>query len=118
MQKKTACYLRPNRRRWGLTQSELALLLGVHSGSAISRIELGESAPTLEVALGCQILFGLTPMELFPGAFSSIEEQVIARGYELYENLQGDASTANHFKLNFFEQAFSRATARLKNAEV
>src|SRR5262245_20561170 len=50
-------YLRYYRRRFGLTQRELAFLLGL-SDSAISRIERNRSQPTLSVALACQALFG------------------------------------------------------------
>lgn len=118
MKKKFSCYLRPNRRRWGLTQKELAILVGAKTGGAISRIERGDRLPTLTNALACEVLFGLAPSKLFPGAFTQIEDEVIRRAYDLYESLQGASSTANRLKLDFFEQAFSRATARLKQSEV
>lgn len=117
MKSKLTCYVRPNRRRWGLSQEQLAMLLGAKTGAAISRIEHGERRPTLTVALGCQVLFGVSPPELFPGAFSEIEENVISRAYELYEKVQGSASNANRLKLDLFEQAFARATERLKQSK-
>ena len=113
--KKFPSYLRSNRRRWGLTQTELAKLLGAKTGGAISRIERGERLPTLTVALGCEVLFGLGPAHLLPGIFGKIEEEIITRAYDCYENLQGTSSTSNRVKLDFFEQAFSRAKARLNS---
>ncbi len=117
MKKKLSCYLRSNRRRWGLTQKELAVLLGTKTGGAISRIESGDRLPTFTTALACQVLFDLAPCDIFPGAFTRIEEDAITRAYDLYERLQGTPSTLNRIKLDFLEQAISRATARLKNQE-
>ena len=39
MAERLKTYLRPLRRRWGLTQRELAFLIGIKNGTVISRIE-------------------------------------------------------------------------------
>ena len=118
MRKKFICYLRPNRRRCGLNQTELGNLVGANSGAVISRIESGERLPSLTIALGCQVLFGIAPAEMFPSAFAEIESETITRAYNLYDGLQGASSTVNRLKLDFLEQAFARAIARLKKAVV
>jgi transcriptional regulator with XRE-family HTH domain len=93
-------YLRFYRRRSGLTQRELAYLLGL-SDSAISRIERNLSQPTLKIALACQVLFGASPFELFPDAFAQVEETVKKRGAKLHERLQAGVERNTKAKSDF-----------------
>ncbi|MEO7851494.1 MAG: helix-turn-helix transcriptional regulator [Rubrivivax sp.] len=60
------CALRTHRRTWGISQRELADLLGMESRAHVSRIERGKRSPTLETALACSTLFGVPLGELFP----------------------------------------------------
>ena len=60
------CALRTHRRTWGLSQRELAELLGMESRAHVSRIERGKRSPTLETALACSTLFGVSLGVLFP----------------------------------------------------
>ena len=60
------CALRTHRRTWGLSQRELADLLGMESRAHVSRIERGKRSPTLETALACSTLFGVSLGALFP----------------------------------------------------
>ena len=117
MKKKLDCYLRPYRRRWGFTQKELAYLFGSKS-STVSRLENRQRQPSLMVAFACLIIFGTSPIELFPGLFAEIEEDVMTRAYDLYERLQGNSSKAARIKLDFLEEAFTRAKARGHNSNV
>jgi len=112
MEPRLKSYLRSYRLRWGLTQAELAYLVGLKSGSVVSRIERLKRQPGLMVALACQVIFGTPPLELFPGIFSEIEAAVMRRAYALYENLQGTTSRAAKTKLNLLEDILARATAR------
>jgi len=54
-------YLRVYRRRWHLTQEELAFLFGYEAESIVSRFESEERAITLAVAIACQTIFGVEP---------------------------------------------------------
>jgi transcriptional regulator with XRE-family HTH domain len=54
------------RRQWQLTLRELASLLGFKSGAHVSRLEQGKRTPSLETALACTAIFGVTLQELFP----------------------------------------------------
>jgi transcriptional regulator with XRE-family HTH domain len=72
------CALRTHRRTWGLTQRELAELLGFESPTHVSRLEHGKRVPGLETALFCATLFGASLGDLFP--------QVAAEA-ESYENV-------------------------------
>lgn len=108
MQKKLDCYLRPYRRRWGLTQDELSQLLGCKTGAVVSRLERHGRPPSLHIAYAFEILFGTAPSELFPGLHAKVKNDVIARARDMYEELQGDASRATRIKLDFFEEVFNR----------
>ena len=110
---KLPSYLRYHRRRWGLTQRELAYLLGLKSGSAISRIERNVVQPSLAIALACQVLFDAPLMELFPGAFSAIESAMVERAGELSDRLQRGVERATEAKNELIENILTRVVASL-----
>ena len=58
--------LRAHRRSAGLSQKEVATLLGLESAAHVSRIEQGRRDPSLATALACAALFGVPLCELFP----------------------------------------------------
>ena len=105
-------YLRPYRRRWGLTEPELAFLLGLKSESVISRVERGGRPPTLKIALACQVVFGTPPEELFPGLFEATEQIVRNRAGKLRQKLQGDARSSTATKLELLDDVIARAIRR------
>src|SRR5438128_11820358 len=70
------CALRAYRRTWGLSQRELAEILGFASRTQVSRIEHGKRVPVLETALACSTLFGVSLDELFPQFVAEIEEKL------------------------------------------
>ncbi len=109
------CYLRPYRRRWGLTQDELARLLGCKTGAVISRLERSSRPPSLQAAYAFELLFGTVPIELFPGLHATVKDEVIARARDLYEELQGDTSRAGRIKLDFFEEVLERIDTTTNN---
>jgi transcriptional regulator with XRE-family HTH domain len=102
------CYLKPYRRRWGLTQKELAVLLGFQSGAVVSRMERVLRHPTLETAYAVEIILGTPPAELFPTLHARVREQVLDRVRTYYDELQGNPSKSNQLKLDFFEGIFAR----------
>lgn len=79
-------YVRRTRRRWALSQSELALLLGT-SQSIVSRLEGGESIPDATLAFRLQVVFGHSPRALFPGLYGSVEDAVMAKAAKLDRSL-------------------------------
>lgn len=111
-------YLRPHRRRWGLTQQELAFLIGIKSRTAISRIEGSKRRPSLNAALICMMIFNMPALELFPGLLSELRRIILARASELYDELQGDASKAARLKLDFLEQLVERVNANHSESTV
>lgn len=102
------CYLKPYRRRWGLTQKELAVLLGFQNGAVVSRLERVLRHPTLETAYAVEIILGTPPAELFPGLYERVRKQVIARARTYYDELQGTPSKSTQLKLDFFEEIFTK----------
>jgi transcriptional regulator with XRE-family HTH domain len=110
------CYLKPYRRRWGLTQKELAGLLGFQTGSAVSRLERRLRHPSLETAYAFEIILGTPPAELFPGLYTTVKRDVVARARILYDELQGNSSASTQLKLDFFEEIFARWEERPQRA--
>jgi len=108
-------YLRTHRRLWGLTQGELAYLLGLKSTTSVSRVERYERQPTFNIALASQIIFDRPPAELFPGPYSEIEEAVMRQANDLYERLQGSSSKVTRMKLDLLENMLKRVAQRESN---
>jgi transcriptional regulator with XRE-family HTH domain len=111
-------YLRSHRLRWGLSQKELAYLLGWDRPDVISRIEMKHRSPTLALAIACFILFGTPAPQLFPDLSASIEALVMARVWDMYERIQGDPSRRTKRKIELLEDAIARADQRKRASSV
>ena len=103
------CYLRTHRRNWGLTQKELAKLIGTASSVQISRYENGKRAPKIEVALACQVIFGVPPSIMFPDAHALVEEEVMRNMYRMDQALSNTTSLTGLRKRELFNFALKRA---------
>lgn len=67
-------YLRSCRKKLGLTQNQLAFLLGLESGSRISVLEGGRGLPTLREAVMFERLFGQAVCAIWPEWVKKTEE--------------------------------------------
>lgn len=76
-------YLRTIRMRSGLSQDEVAFLLGITGGTEVSRHEMFRRIPTLKNALAYEAIFGVPVRELFAGEFRKVEAEIKARAMEL-----------------------------------
>ncbi|HEY6991591.1 MAG TPA: hypothetical protein VH369_24570 [Bryobacteraceae bacterium] len=74
--------------------------------------------PSLAAAIACLIIFDASPYKLFPGLFEEIEDSVLQRATELYNDLQGDPSKSAARKLDFLEAVLKRAQERSHDHEV
>jgi transcriptional regulator with XRE-family HTH domain len=110
--RKPVNYLRSYRLRWGLSQGELAHLLGWKRPEVVSRIEKKQRPPTLKLVIACFILFGTPAAELFPDISASIEIDVMARVQEMYETIQGNPSRTIKRQIELLESAIERADER------
>ena len=72
-------YLKTYRKRAGLSQDEVAFLLGCRSGAKVSRYERLARRPSLETAFAYEAVFGVPARELFAGVFEKVEEQIKKR---------------------------------------
>ncbi|MGO8972217.1 MAG: helix-turn-helix transcriptional regulator [Steroidobacteraceae bacterium] len=117
MERRFKSYLRTFRRSRGLTQKELAFLIGAESSTTVSRLEQLKRPPNLTAAFACRVIFDTCAIDIFPGLFSEIHEAVQARATELYEELQGDPSAGTRVKLDFLESILARGN-RTANADV
>jgi transcriptional regulator with XRE-family HTH domain len=81
-------YLRAYRKRSGLSQREVAFLLGCRNGAPVSRYEQRRRLPPLQTALACEAVFGVPVSELFGGVRASVDRKVGRRLSELKSRLQ------------------------------
>jgi transcriptional regulator with XRE-family HTH domain len=79
-------YLKAYRQRSGLTQAEVARLLGFDAPVSISRYENFQRVPHLEAALALEMLFSASVGELFP----QVTDKVLKELLHNIELLQGD----------------------------
>ena len=114
MDRRLISYLRPLRRRWGLTQAEFAFLIGTKTHVTVSRIESLKAYPSLAEAIACSIVFDTPPWELFPELYSSVYELVLTQADELYQKLQGNSSRVTRAKLDFLEEVLARAHPHMR----
>ena len=75
-------YLRTYRKRSGLTQREVAFLVGCRNGAQVSRYEKRRRLPPLRTALACEAAFGVPVSVLFAGlrevAGQAVGERMLA----------------------------------------
>lgn len=72
-------YLLTHRKRSGLSQSEVAHLLGAHGGAKVSRYETFDRDPALETALAFEVVFQAPVRELFAGLYEEIGNDIAGR---------------------------------------
>ena len=111
------CYLRTRRRVWGLTVKELASLIGLRSGSHMSRIEHGKRNPTVEVALACQVIFGIPPSAMFPDVYTLVEEEVVRNIYNYHLALGNTNTLSGLRKRELCDLVLKRATSKTNPLE-
>lgn len=86
-------YLRTYRKRFSLSQDEVAFLLGVKSGTKVSRYERRSRQPKLETVLGYAVIFGVQGRTLFAGIFNEVEGAIIRRAQVLARKLSAARQT-------------------------
>lgn len=71
-----ANYLRSHRKKSGLSQSELAHIVGYDTQAPISEHERSVTIPALLIALSYEIVFRVPISEMFPGLYGAVEERI------------------------------------------
>lgn len=102
--------LRIHRRRWALSQQELADLLGL-SRTAVTRLENETESTSLATAFGLMVVFGIKPKVMQPHIYAQIEEAVMNRAAKLDETLRGKEDPKSLRKLELLTEMVRRASA-------
>ena len=110
-------FVRANRRRWGLTQPELALLIGLTSPTAVSRIERSQRTPAASTLIACCIVFDVATPELFPSLHAEIEVAVGEAARTLLVQLEGRTDKQSVRKRRLLEGMVTRISNN-KSAEI
>jgi transcriptional regulator with XRE-family HTH domain len=79
--------LRTHRRRHGLSQAEIAMLLGAVSGTKTSRYENFTRMPGALTVFALEIVFDQPASELFAGKYQAIRRAVQERARRMVKQL-------------------------------
>jgi transcriptional regulator with XRE-family HTH domain len=72
-------YLRTYRKKLGLTQREVAFLLGCHSGAKVSRYERSGRIPSVRTIFAYEAIFQKPARELFAGIYDRAERETLRK---------------------------------------
>ncbi len=86
-------YLRTYRKRTGLSQDDVAFLLGCRHGTKVSRYERNSRQPGLETVLACELVLSAPVRELFAGIFEKVEVVTLRRARVLARKLSAATRT-------------------------
>jgi transcriptional regulator with XRE-family HTH domain len=103
-------YIRMFRKQRGLSQDELAFLLGWKSGFGVSRFERGEREPSLETLLAMEAIFGIPIRELYAGRFQKVEASVKERARYFVSSIGEDLSRRKRLR-DLLSAIYSRETS-------
>lgn len=82
-----ANYLKAYRKRYGFTQQELAILVGLASKVTVSQYECSVRLPHLRAAIALELLFDVPIAELFPAVVETAANDLAARLHELEKQI-------------------------------
>src|SRR5438445_12080394 len=88
-------YLRAYRNKSGLTQREVAFLLGFQNGAQVSRYKRRKRLPPLRTALAWEAIFNIPLSELFAGLRESVGEEIKEGLIELRSKLEQGGAKGN-----------------------
>jgi transcriptional regulator with XRE-family HTH domain len=81
-------YLRTHRRRFGLSQADVAILLGATSGTKVSRYENFKRMPDAVTVFALEIIYNRPAGELFAGSYDTIRASVRDRARRMMKELK------------------------------
>ena len=106
-------YIRTHRKRWHLSQRELAFLLGLSSQAVISQHESLARLPQTKVLLKYEALFGEPISVLFPRLHQDASDEVAVQVRALMEALDRQTGLSTAHKLELLQDLIHRLDARL-----
>lgn len=69
-------FLRSHRRTSGLSQRELARIVGYLTPFQVARHEQSSAIPALLIAISYEVVFRVSLSEIFPGLYRSVETKI------------------------------------------
>jgi ribosome-binding protein aMBF1 (putative translation factor) len=87
MKKRSFSYVRAHRTRWALSSEELARLLG-RNASMVCRLEKCGQMPSGRAALGCEVIFGVPPQDMFPRHYEQVDGKTDRKSVQKRELLE------------------------------
>ena len=82
-------YLRTYRKRYALSQEDIAILLGAKSGTKVSRYESFARTPGPLTTFAFQIIFDRPASELFAGSYDEVRQDIRRRARSMMKKLEG-----------------------------
>lgn len=110
MSHKLENYFLTYRKGAGLSQDEMAFLLGWSYRANVSSYEHFKRTPNLRLAFAQEVLFGASARDLCAGIYQDVERGTVERAQQLIEKLRAkklDRTTVQ--KLNALNAAVERA---------
>jgi transcriptional regulator with XRE-family HTH domain len=107
-------YLHKLRKQRGLSQPDIASLLGI-TGSALSRFENLSRRPNARLIVGAEVIFGHGAKDVFPAFYRDIERSIVNRARTQYARLESKADPASREKLRFLNEIVERASQATLN---
>lgn len=101
-------YLHTHRKRLGMSQDDVAFLLGVQSRAKVSRNERFVHVPSLKTAFAYEIILQRPAQELFRGLYEQTEQEIVARA----KRLSARANVPTALLANRRKEALANLTAR------
>jgi transcriptional regulator with XRE-family HTH domain len=92
-------YLRTYRRQSGLSQPDVAFLLGVQDGAVVSRFEKRKRFPNVPTALALQAIWGVPISQLYAGTNTKVTNEIRKRMLELRSKLQAQEREGSEAQL-------------------
>jgi transcriptional regulator with XRE-family HTH domain len=102
-------YLHTLRKQWGLSQPDLASLLGI-TGSGLCRFENLSRRPTAELIIAAEVIFGHGAKDVFPAFYHDIERSIVDRARAEHDRLESQTDPTTHEKLRLLTEIVERAS--------
>src|SRR5438552_1862490 len=106
-------YLRTYRKRSGLSQREVAFLVGCRNGAQVSRYEKRRRLPPLRTALACEAAFGVPVSVLFAGLREAAGKAVGERMLALRSKLETGAAQGRDARISVLKLRWLAARNQL-----
>jgi len=84
-------YLRAYRVRAGLSQEEMAYLLGLSGGPKVSKYETGRRMPDIRTLIAYERVLGVPASEFYAGLHHQVDRETRRRAKKLAERINKDA---------------------------